>query len=122
MSEYIYEPDETPEYIAHLPSRRPRITAPTADIPHQRGVDRGAVYLQCSCGMSCLTGATLTSATCVDGAPVRHYTAVVVELQPHTVYSMVWDNPDTQPLLHQSRGYVLHQCGGCVSQTPVTVD
>jgi len=64
-------------------------------------------------------GLALTQLDCLSGAPLPHYSRIMVEVAARTIYSMVWHDADLPPLLHQSRGYVVHQCDqGRVSQAP----
>ena len=90
----------TPE----TPARQLRLVttdlAPTADIPSsvRTQPDLSPAYAPCSaCGALVLTGMTSTGAQLTLDVRVATYT-------------IDWQHGSPQPLMHESRGYPLHQC------------
>jgi hypothetical protein len=73
--------------------------APTADIPTTRRPERPACYGPCpACGQPVLTGRT------------RSGTRLVLEDVHVPTYVVLQVQPDTLPLLEQSRGIPVHRC------------
>jgi hypothetical protein len=74
--------------------------APTADAPKssRRKSETPPCYVSCeACGVLVLTGATTAGAR--------------LSLDTHiATYAVQWDQEAHEPILHQSRGYPVHQC------------